>query len=393
MDIYGIKDFLEVQIGGTIKKEPEDFIVEEIMPSGKTCSVDTGIIEKILDWLPKKREEQLHFTLLKRDYTTQRAIKQIASRLRISDRRFGYAGTKDKRALTAQRISVWNIPIRELKKIKARDMLIKNYNYSKQRLNLGDLSGNRFTITIRDITIPSEEIKEKIVKFAKELSSSLPNYFGPQRFGVQRAINYIVGKNLLLRNFEEAAKALIAYPGNESADATSARKFATENWGKWAEILKIWPRFLGIEAALLNYLVQYPTDYANAFRRLPKNLRRMFIHAVQSYIYNVTLTKLLEAGKTLPDTLPLIGYGTNLESEVGKIIKETAEAEGIDCELFRLKHMPELAEAGEERNTKLTIKNFRVLHIGKDVATIRFILDKGSYATVLLKALLGTYYE
>jgi tRNA pseudouridine13 synthase len=119
----------------------------------------------------------------------------------------------------------------------------------------------------------------------------------------------------------------------------------------------------------------------------------MFIHSVQSYIFNVTLTKLLEAGKTLPDTLPLVGYNTNLESEVGKIIKEIMEAEGIDCELFRLKHMPELSEAGEERNTKLTVKNFKILHIEEKELTIRFILDKGSYATVLLKALLGAYYE
>lgn len=389
MDIYGIKDFPEVKIGGKIKSQAEDFIVEEITPSGKVCSVKTNLFEKLIDFLPKNREEQVYFTLIKKNYTTQRAIRHIAEKLRISLKRFGYGGIKDKKALTAQKISVWNQKISDVKKVKLKDLQLKNFEYSKKRMTLGNLQANRFTIIIREVPIPISEVKKRINLFKKEYLKKIPNYFGPQRFGRQRPVNQMIGKNLLRGNFEEAVKILISAPGNEGEDGKNARKFAADNWGNWSEILKVWPRHLGIEAAILNYLVKYPTDYANAFRKLPKNLRRLFIHSYQSYIYNIILTKILESGKDLPEAVDLVGYETELDELTSEILKK----EEMDKEMFRLKRMPELSEAGEKRNTTIRVENFKIISIKRGLIKLQFTLGKGSYATVLLKMLLGDYTE
>ncbi|MDD5182293.1 MAG: tRNA pseudouridine(13) synthase TruD [Candidatus Nanoarchaeia archaeon] len=383
MDFYGIKDFPEVSLTGKIKQKPDDFVVEEITPSGKICK--TGLdLSFIKDLFPQKPREHLHFTLVKYNYTTERAVAAISKKLRISKNRFGYAGTKDKVAFTAQRVSVWNQKIRQLKWIRLRDIRLKDYKYEPERLTLGDLSGNRFLITIRNINAYKYAIDDELKKFREKIQAGILNYFGPQRFGEQRTVNHLIGKQLLLGNFEGAMMILLTHPGDISGDAAAARKFASDNWGKWSEILKIWPRYLGLEASIMNHLVHCPNDFAGAFRTLPKKLRRMFIHAVQSYIFNVTLTKISGAGIAVPEKMPLVGYETKLDGKVGEIILSLLGSEDLKQEYFKLGRMPELAEPGSERETLMKMRNFRALKVSDGEAVISFELDKGSYATVLL---------
>lgn len=391
MNNYSINVFGEPVISGKIKSFPEDFVVEEVTPDGKVRTVDYGIFQRFTDMLPKKKDQHLHLTLVKRNYTTLRAIAQLSHRLRFSKSRIGYAGTKDKKAVTAQRISIWNVKLSDVKKIKMKDLLLKDFEFSEKRLTLGDLSGNRFTITIRGSYEPSKT-RQALKDFSVKLNDGIPNYFGPQRFGLQRPVNQLVGKQLLLGNFEGALMILLTNPGNENEDARKAREFAAKNWGSWAEILKVWPANLGVEAALLNYLVRYPKDFANAFRRLPKNLRRMFVHAFQSYVFNIALSSCIERGIAVEE-LPVVGFETKLEGEVGEIVSKILKDEDIKLEMFQLKRMPELAERGEFRKTKLFPKDFEVLGVDKEKIKIRFFLEKGSYATVLLYMLVGDFGE
>ncbi len=242
---------------------------------------------------------------------------------------------------------------------------------------MGDLYGNRFTITVLN---PNPISKKEL---EKTLEDGIPNYFGPQRFGIQRNTNHLIGKQLLLGNFEEAVKILLTKEGDENEKSKSARKFALENWGDWNAILRIWPRNLGIEAAVLNYLVKYPNDYANALRKLPKNLRRMFVHAFQSYIFNLTLSSL----SSLPEKVQLIGYDTKLEGKTGDLISGFLEREGIKLSDFKLKRMPKLSEAGTERSAKILPENVKVLKVSKSCVKMQFSLKKGAYATTVLNYL------
>lgn len=391
MEEYGIKNFETENIGGKIKTYPEDFIVEEIWPGNKIYTVGYNFIESLKDALPKSRKEYLHLTLVKRNYTTERAISRLSHALHISKTRFGFAGTKDKRALTSQRISIWNIDLEKVKKIRIKDIFLKNFEYSDKRISLGDLLYNKFTITIRDIKC--QNVKEKIQHFLTQINKGIPNFFGPQRFGIQRAVNHLIGKQILLGNFEGAAMIFLTAQGKENAKAASARQFAAQNWGNWKEILKIWPKNLGLEAAVLNYLLKYPSDYANGLRKLPKHIRKMFIHSFQSFVFNKTLSEILGRGIPIPEQIPLVGYNTVLEGEVGKIISKILKEEQVKLEHFKLKSMPELAEPGSMRNCLVFPKDFKILKIKDNLLKIEFKLDKGSYATVVLLALLGEYVE
>ncbi|MCD6575922.1 MAG: tRNA pseudouridine(13) synthase TruD [Nanoarchaeota archaeon] len=377
MEMDGIKNFARAKLGGEIKKYPEDFIVEEITPDGKICTIGYNFVEILKDLVPKERREHLHFTLVKKNWTTLRAVSELSKRLRVSRKRFGFAGTKDRRAITAQRISVWNATIEQLKKIKIKDITIKDFNYSNKRITLGDLYGNRFTITIRNANV------KELGKVKKILEKDIPNFFGPQRFGIQRRINHLIGKQLLLGNFEGAAMILITSRGDEDEKSTNAREFAAKNWGKWREILKVWPKNLGVEAAVLNYLVKYPKDYANAIRQLPKNLRRMFIHSFQSYIFNRTLEELINRDITVKE-IPLVGYETKLEGETGEIIKKILKEENIKLEHFKLKRMPELAEKGDKRDAWIKVENLKILNVKNKEVKLQFTLKKGAYATTIL---------
>jgi len=388
MEKYGIKGFATQGIGGQIKTYPEDFIVEEIGLDNKICSVNYGFIDVISDMLPKKKKEHLHLTLVKRNYTTERAISQLSHSFRISKSRFGFAGTKDKRALTAQRISIWNVDLKKAKSLRLKDLILKNFSYSDRRINIGDLNGNRFTITIRDIEHP-----EKLPDFSNKIKYGFPNFFGPQRFGIQRTVNHLIGKQILNGNFEGAAMIFLTSSGDENDEAKNAREFASKNWGNWNEILKIWPRNLGLEAAVINYLVKYPNDYANALRKLPKNIRRMFVHAFQSYIFNNVISELVANKITVPIQLPIIGYETKLEGDTGEIITKLLKEEQIKLEDFKINRMPELSEPGIMRNSLIFPKNFKILKIKDKTLKIQFTLDKGSYATIVLFAMLGKYVE
>ena len=121
-------------IGGRLRMDPEDFIVEEI-PLGKKGGTSGPY---------------LICRLTKTNWELQHAIKEIAKRLGISHRRIGWAGTKDRNAITRQLISLYNITAEQVAGVHLKDIILEPLLNSNEGLSLGDLLGNRFEITIRD---------------------------------------------------------------------------------------------------------------------------------------------------------------------------------------------------------------------------------------------------
>jgi len=376
-------------IGGKIKKIPEDFVVEEICPDGKVLALND---ESKIDESEKK--EYVHFTLLKYNWDTMRALKEISKRVRVSRKRLGFAGTKDKRAITTQRVSIWKVPIEDLMKVQIKDIGIKNPVYTDDRINLGDLWGNRFTMTIREIPLSENEIHEQLNETVQQLDSKIPSFFGLQRFGIQRPITHLVGKEILRKNFKEAVMIYLAktFP-EEGEEAGNARKFLSET-GDFREAIKIFPKYLGYEKTMIEHLIHTPTDFIGALRKLPKKLRWMFVHAYQAYIFNKALSIHMMEGKNV-DKLPLVGY----ESEVDEITAKIMDEEGIKKEEFLVKEMPEMSSKGEYRQSFIEFKDFEIAKVEKDElsetgnkAVLKFSLSKGTYATVLLRELMKNEY-
>jgi len=352
-----------------IKDKPEDFIVDEV----------TNI-------KPKKSGDQVYVLLTKTNWTTQRAINAIARALRITKRRIGFAGTKDKKAITSQVISIFKKTKEDIEELNMADMDLKVLGYGDDPISLGHLVANKFKIKL----YVSDEERQIIKKRIPEVQKGFINYFGQQRFSSGGTAK--IGKEILRSDFENAVKIILS----EHSRQDEFDKFVLDNWKDWPAILKECPRFFGIESKVLNYLVKNPTDYAGSIRKIAKPLRRLYIHAFQSLIWNRAVSSMLTGSeielpghkviipKKLPVNveLPLPGLDTDYSDKFGKLLMKELRKEKIEVDSFNLKSMPELKSWGANRN--IIIKP-RALKFSKDI--LSFELDKGVYATVLISHL------
>ena len=137
-----------------IKQIPEDFIVIEV----------NNELKKLI----KEKGNFTLYKLTKKNYNTQNAISTLSKIFNIPSKFFNFAGTKDKIAITEQFITIHKGPEKNL---EITDIKLEFLGYVEERLNLGNLDGNQFIITIRNI------------KYKPEKKLSIPNYFDSQRFG------------------------------------------------------------------------------------------------------------------------------------------------------------------------------------------------------------------
>ena len=137
----------------------------------------------------------------------------------------------------------------------------------------------------------------------------VPNYFGHQRFGSYRSITHEVGLAILREDWDGAVMAYLGNPSpHEPASSRAARDFVAETHD-WEGALDAFPNRLRYERAMLHALQdsggQTPADYREALETFPDNLRRLFVNAAQSYVFNRIVSRRLEAG--LPFHEPVAG--------------------------------------------------------------------------------------
>ncbi len=400
-------------IGGSVKNVPENFVVEEV---GKFRLSDDG-----------------NFTVIrvkKVNWDTMNLVRVIAKKLGISQKRIEYAGTKDKRSLSIQYFSIYGLnekQVERLRNLRIKDVEIEVLGKSKNRIGLGDLLGNHFEITVSE-ALYDEELIETTLKELEE--RGCPNFFGLQRFGTMRFITHRVGLELLRRNYEEAFWIYVAMPFE--GENPEVRKIREELWESRNPVtgLREFPPYLRYERILLQALREGKSE-EQAMLMLPKNLKLMFIHAYQSYVFNRVLSERLREFGTLKsvesdDTvgffhpekfekgliyslrddyypvewrrkrveflinvgrcslaLPLPGYESELRGWTGEVVKEILGEEGISLEDFRHEHR-EFTSRGGYRLAELPFSNFH-FEEAKHGVKFRFSLPKGSYATVLLR--------
>ncbi|RLF47479.1 MAG: tRNA pseudouridine(13) synthase TruD [Thermoplasmata archaeon] len=398
-------------IGGKIKKEPEDFIVEEV-PIYPQPSNGRYVIARVTS----------------RNWETNRLIEKLAHNLKISSNSIGYAGIKDKRAVTTQLMS-FPVDIEKLKNISIPDVEIEILYKSSKPVYSGKLIGNRFHIVIRDVEGSKEDV-ERIMKEIENLKL-IPNFFGVQRFGIARPITHIVGKYILKNDMEKAVMTYIANPiKGEDEESYKARKFLEET-RDFEEALKIYPRKLVFERRIIEYLCSHPGEWKNALLRLPKNLVRIFLHAYQSYLFNKILSCRIKKNLPIDEALEgdiiiiwdkemvvqsyegikvnknnidkinrqikkhrcfpsaaIVGYDLlKAEGIMGDIEKKVMEKEGITEDEFKIPHMPELACRGMRRIISVPVKHLKWQFDGKNLH-LQFFLPKGCYATSLLREIM-----
>lgn len=327
-----------------IKSIPEDFIVKEISKFNT-----------------KENGQYAYFLLKKTDYSTVRALEVLSEKLKIPLKNIGFAGNKDRNAVTEQAISVFKGG-KNAENLSLRNIELRYLGNGKEPISLGDLEGNEFTITMRNLN--DNEIKK--IKNLEKKTINVPNLFGPQRFSNN---NHLAGKAVIKKDFKKAVELILENEGD-------------------------------IELQIGEYLKNNKNDYAGALRLIPLKTRKLFVHAYQSFLFNKIVNKYLknnkEENKIKNIQIPVIGFNFDLNEiknkELKNIIKKIIEDEKISPRDFIISQMPELTSEGTQRNLFFELKNLKILEIADDELNskmkkikINFTLPKSCYATTLLE--------
>ncbi|MFB6103498.1 MAG: tRNA pseudouridine(13) synthase TruD [Halobacteriaceae archaeon] len=414
-------------IGGRLRDRPGDFRVEEL----------EGITPEPVD-ADAAAYPHLVVRATLENWDTNDFARALANRLGISRERINWAGTKDKRAVTTQLVSIKGIDPEALPTLSGVELSV--VGRFGRGLAFGDLAGNEFTVTVRDPTAPDRvpAVSEDLHSFAGDRGPGttgpvvgVPNYFGHQRFGSGRPITHEVGLAIVERAWERAVRIYLTEPGAGEPDATSEVRTDLAGTEDWARALDRFPTRLRFERAMLHVLAD-GGSYRDALAALPENLRRLFVHAAQSYVFNRVVSRRLEAGLPfgspvpgdvvcftedrgglqVPDpsrtqrvtddrvevidrhcrrgravvTAPLVGTDTEFgEGRPGEIERSVLESVGLTRDQF------DLPAPYDSTGTRRAILVWTDLVASvDDEVVLSFGLPKGAYATVVLREYLKT---
>ena len=327
---------------------------------------------------PKDRPNFLRFVLYKENVDTTTAAKDVVRMAHLPPKSgINYAGMKDKRGITTQFCSVYRVEKEQLLAVNkeianssgggnttlngSNIIRLGNFQYVAEEVRLGTLAGNRFDVVLRNIDIGEDsadsncsrkqQVQQKLEAAGMALKShGFINYFGMQRFG-KYYDTHLVGIAIMKGDFEGAIDIIMREkPGEypriaearrrwsmrfESIDVSKDEKSAREAEMKCArDIQNSLGRFMNCENSIVSSLSRNPRDYKRAFGSIAKNMRSMFLHSYQSYLWNMVASHRIESGgstKILVGDLVLIednpshkgGGGTSgLKGKAVKVIKE-----------------------------------------------------------------------
>jgi len=149
--------------------------------------------------------EHLVLKIRKKDLATWDALEIIAKFVGCKSRDIGYAGLKDKNAMTVQSISIHKQYEEKLKTFNHPNIKILGTTYHNNKIKVGHLKGNSFFIRLKRVNVIDcrkiQSALESIVNFG------MPNYFGFQRFGID-GDNYKKGKAIIDGELKEKRRNL-----------------------------------------------------------------------------------------------------------------------------------------------------------------------------------------
>ncbi|MBZ0113153.1 MAG: tRNA pseudouridine(13) synthase TruD [Thermoanaerobaculia bacterium] len=318
----------------TIRQTPEDFLVDEV------------------PLYPPHGEGP--FTLLhieKRLRNSEDVATEIAERLGLEERAVGYAGRKDRRAVTRQWMSVPDLDPDQATALDIEGVTVLEAFRHRHPLRPGDLEGNRFRITVREVEDRPEQIATRVETMHRH---GMPNRFGRQRYG-RHGDNADLGRRVL------AGERMSGPRRREGLFLSALQSLLFD------EVLRRRGPDLGV---LLNGDI--------AWHHETQGLRPVLRAADHQ-----GLADQLE----LSPTGPILGH--KMRAPKGKALElEKAAAHDLDLPwIYQLPRLRRHHMSGGRRPLRIVVRDLEVATIEPGVVLVSVLLPPGSYATVLLEEL------
>lgn len=322
-------------LSATIRTMPEDFRVEEI------------------DAFEASGEgEHLLLTVVKRGMNTAFAAARIAEWAGVAEAAIGYAGLKDRHAVTRQRFSV-HLPRRiapDIDALQSGELRVVAHAWHAKKLPRGALAGNRFALVLREVRGERDAIDARLQTIAM---CGVPNYFGEQRFGrdggnIVNALAMFAGRRLP----REKRTHLLSAARSELFNRVLAVRVADGSWNRGLEG-EVW--MLDGSRSVFG-----PEPWSDA---LAKRLARFDIHP----------------------SAPLWGRGALRSTDAARALEEAALADETAMALRAGLESAGLAQ--ERRAARLRPRAMGWRWRQADVLELDFALAPGAYATTILAGL------
>jgi tRNA pseudouridine13 synthase len=383
-----------------VKQQPEDFQVEEIT---RVCA-GSG--------------PHAFYRLRKRGWSTPDALALLRRRWHIVPRRLSYGGLKDRHACTVQYLSIFHGPRRGLDQ---QGVQVEYLGQVPAPYTSADIEANRFRLAIRAILPDARAaVEAEAVRLGRE---GVPNYFDDQRFGsVEGEAHEFIGRLLVRGEFEEALRQALAAPyAFDRAAQKEEKRILLAHWGDWQRCKELLPR--GHARSLVDYLRVHPGRFRDAVARLRPELRSLYLSAYQSHLWNRILARWLEQQcrpeqlRPVPLRLGALPFPHDLEpvqqeqlsrlvlplpsarlrlaadDPLAELIQSVLAEEGLQLADMKVKGIREMFFSKGERAALCLPRSLSLawdadeLRPGRDKLTLSFELSRGSYATLLVKAI------
>lgn len=262
-------------IGGRIKQRPEDFLVEEI-PA----------------YAPSGKGEHVFLFIEKRGLSTMEVARRLARHFGVREQAVGYAGLKDKNAITRQVFSI-HTPgktAQDFPQIADPKIGVLWADQHDNKLRTGHLSGNRFSIRVRGVSFTAARVAAAVLQ--RLAAHGAPNRVGEQRFGIL-GNNHLVGLRMVLGDPRGALDELLGPSASRPDLQPQARVDYTQ--GRFDQAARGYPPTARAEIQALRALAS-GADAARALDAVPRGVRRYYLSALQSAAFNAVLDARVRAG-------------------------------------------------------------------------------------------------
>jgi len=388
-----------------LKSQPSDFQVSEL----SEVQADGGAFAL--------------YELCKTSLGTPEAVSAVLQHWNLPRDRISYGGMKDRHAFTKQFVTIFHGPRNDLKE---RSFSLTYLGQTHRRFTAQDISGNDFTTRLRGIAPSDRATLTERLRIIQQFG--LVNYFDEQRFGSLGKSARFIAEPWCKGDYEAALSLALAEPNRHDRPREAEQKaILREHWGDWKTCKDRLDR--SHRRSIVTYLVDHPVGFKRAISLIRSDLRSIYLAAFQSGLWNRWLSRIIQqrcqSQVTLipsvvgPLSLPLLndagGHSLSAWQSLDwlrelKLPLPTARQHDWPAEYvgdldailseysmqrreIRLKYPRDTFFSKGVRDCWLKVQNFQFewmdddLHAGKQCLSLTFQLQRGAYATMIVKML------